>query len=620
MDKAIPITALAFAASVSMTAYAQTSETTRLDPIIVSGGISPVTADEYGRSNTILTRRDIEERGYATVQQALEGQPGISINGTSPNDRQVRIRGGEANQTLILVDGVRVDAGVTNGYNLRSLNLGSVDRIEVLRGPQSVPFGTGASSGVINIVTREAGQGTVFGAEAEVGEGHRESAYVTHGDGRKTFSFTASKLYDEGYDFSGEGGEKDSTRWETVTSKGEYDLTDSLTVGFNTRIASGNYDYDDTDSGAKSASGYVVDDPSKGDEVLERFGSLYLEKAMLGQALVHRIRLDRTSNQSSSVTDKQTELLNYRLQYGLDERAVDQSDHLLSMLVERKTDSEDASSNERENESVALEYNGFLSPDLGLQAGARFDESDQFDDALSWNAALSYDATARLRFHGSVGRAVVYPTFLQVYGGTFLIGGVPARYVGNENLEAETNTGFDVGFEYTVGERSNIGLIYFNDALENEITTNSNLEYVNSEGDSDRRGVELTGRLGLTDEFSLRGSYIYTESRNDDDQTEARRPENEINLGVRYGPSEIPLTLDADLRYVDNLLDVEGFGSFEPKELPSFTTVNFAAEYSLTDNVDLTARITNAFDEDYQEVWGYATRGRAGFVGVRTTW
>jgi vitamin B12 transporter len=145
MNKAIPLTALALAAGVSTNVYAQTSQTTELEPIIVSGGISPVAADEFGRSNTVITRRDIEDSGYATVQQALEAQPGVSINGTGPNDRQIRIRGGEGNHTLVLIDGVRAASG-DNEFVLRGLDTSYIQRIEILRGPQSVPYGTDAAT------------------------------------------------------------------------------------------------------------------------------------------------------------------------------------------------------------------------------------------------------------------------------------------------------------------------------------------------------------------------------------------------------------------------------------------------------------------------------------------
>ena len=246
MNKASPLTALALAAGVSTNVYAQTSQTTELEPIIVSGGISPVAADEFGRSNTVITRRDIEDSGYATVQQALEAQPGVSINGTGPNDRQIRIRGGEGNHTLVLIDGVRAASG-DNEFFLRGLDTSYIQRIEILRGPQSVPYGTDAATGVVNIITREAGEGVGFGASAEFGEGDRQSAYVTRGTENSKLSLSLSNLNDEGYDFSGSGGEKDGTRWESAIAKGAVDLSPSVTAGFSFRIADARYDFDDTD-------------------------------------------------------------------------------------------------------------------------------------------------------------------------------------------------------------------------------------------------------------------------------------------------------------------------------------------------------------------------------------
>ncbi|MDR9432550.1 MAG: TonB-dependent receptor [Spiribacter sp.] len=621
MKNVFLISALAIAAGATTGSLAQTITNSELDPIIVSGGISPVTADEFGRSNTIITRQQIEKRGYATVQDALEAQPGVSINGSGPNDRQIRIRGGEANQTLVLVDGVRVDAGITNGYNLRSLNLGSIDRIEILRGPQSVPFGTDASSGVVNIITREAGEGLSIGAQAEVGEGHRESGYLTLGQADNSLSVTASKLYDEGYDFSGDGGEKDSTRLETLTSKGKYALTNALSIGFNARVASGRNDFDDFDNAATGASGYIVDDPSKQNEVLERLGSLYLEGAMFDRTMMHRVRIDETSNQSSSVTDKQTELVKYRLQYAADGQSVDITDHRVSALIERKRDTERDSDNERENRSLALEYNGSISSRQNLQAGARYDDSDQFSDALSWNAATSYAVNNTIRLTGSVGRAVVYPTFTQTYGGTFF----GAEYRGDRNLEPEENVGFDVGAEFTLpDDLGTLTLIYFNEQLENEIYADEIVDfleyaYENRDRDSDREGIEFSAFVNLSSALTASVDYTLIDSETATGHVETRRPEHEVNLGVDYQLRELNTTLSADIRYVKDLYDGQFWtgGNSEGAKLPDFTVANLSAQHALTDRVELTARITNAFDKDYQEVWGYATRGRAGFIGLR---
>ena len=153
---------LSLAAALAVTpaiATAQDSEVTDLAEIIVSGGLTPIEAQKYGRSVSVLTSEEIEDRGITTGQDALRSVPGLMINGSGDSFTQVRIRGAEANHTLILIDGVEASGGDSE-YILSGLDTANIERIEVLRGPQSVFYGSNASAGVINIITRTGGIGT----------------------------------------------------------------------------------------------------------------------------------------------------------------------------------------------------------------------------------------------------------------------------------------------------------------------------------------------------------------------------------------------------------------------------------------------------------------------------
>lgn len=618
MNKVITLTALAVAASVSTNLYAQSSEsTTELDPIIVSGGISPVSADEFGRSNTIITREQIEDRGYATVQDALEAQPGVSINGDAPSNRQVRIRGGEGNHTLVLINGVRAAAGDSE-YYFRGLDTGYIERIEVLRGPQAVPFGTDASSGVINIITTEAGEGLAYGGSVEFGDGDRENAYLTYGDEHSEFSLSVYNLKDDGFDYSGSGGEKDTTRWQSVTTKGQTQVSDQVSAGFSFRFADAHYRFDDNDFAAETEAGYVVDDASKSTAAKERAGSAHLEYRNVDETLAHRLRVDRTTNQNDTVSDSVTEILSYRLQYAADHRSVDSTEQRVSLLVERKEDADSGEVQDRESDSIGLEYNGWLSEALSVQAGVRYDDNEVFSDATSWNIASSYFLDNSWRLHASAGAAVVNPTFFEFTGG-----GDTAL---NADLQPEENQGFDVGLEMPVAAINGvIDVTYFQERLTDEIFSDTPFpgpyDYENRAGDSDRRGIELSASASPTASLKLRGSYTYLDAEDSDGDTVIRRPRNELGLGATWQPQGSSTQLSADLRHVRGLYDDQFWVDGKTgARLPDFTVMNFAATQPITSNLELTARMTNAFDEEYSEVWGYATRGRAGFVGLSASW
>ena len=139
-----------------------------LDEIIVTGGLSPIAAGALGRASSVVTADDIAARGIATVQDALRALPGVSVTGSGPTYTQVRIRGGEASHTLILIDGIAA-AGGDGEYILSGLDTANIAKIEVLRGPQSVYYGSDASAGVINIITRKGQVGTTLSGSLEAG-------------------------------------------------------------------------------------------------------------------------------------------------------------------------------------------------------------------------------------------------------------------------------------------------------------------------------------------------------------------------------------------------------------------------------------------------------------------
>ncbi|MEX0302000.1 MAG: TonB-dependent receptor [Leisingera sp.] len=115
-------------------ATAQDTGVTDLGGIIASGGFTPVEAQEYGRPAAVVTSGEIEKRSITTLQDALRSAPGLMVNASGDSFAQVRIRGAEANHTMLLIDGVEASGGDSK-YILSGLDTANLERIEVLRGP-----------------------------------------------------------------------------------------------------------------------------------------------------------------------------------------------------------------------------------------------------------------------------------------------------------------------------------------------------------------------------------------------------------------------------------------------------------------------------------------------------
>lgn len=604
---------------------------TILDPVVLSAGLTPMAANAYGRAFTVITAEEIQARGLATVQDALRGVPGLSVSSAGGNMTQVRIRGGEARHTLILIDGIEAKGGADE-YILSGLETANVERIEVLRGPQSVYYGSNAATGVINIITRQGGPGLQYGGSAEVGNGWAAAGHVSQRGERGGIALNLSARDDHGFDQSGEGGEKDGTKRRTVGLSGDFRATPDLTFGASLRRSREDYDFDSSNWMATSPEDYVIDDPLPTSRRDETQAAVWGEYAALDGRLTHRLEYQDTlfkQGFNGGPADRgETEAVKYRGSLGLDGRPAAEARQLLNLMAEYwKDSSTTAPGQERERNSLALEYRGFFDNGLDVQAGLRHDANKVFEDFTSWNLGLSYRvAETPFRLHGSAGTGLVNPSFFELFADADY---GSQRYIGNPDLRPETNRGYDLGVEAEVlGGRGTIDLTYFNERLKDEIESYfvgiedgvAVYSYRNQAGESPRQGIELSARLQATEALLLGLSYTYLDAKNPDGSVEIRRPRHEVGLSATLAVLDGRGTVSADLRHVAGNYDTQFWAFYETKELPSYTVVNLAAGYDVTENLRATARIVNLFDEDYSDVWGYVSQGRTAWVGLQATW
>ncbi|TYP65786.1 vitamin B12 transporter [Stutzerimonas stutzeri] len=627
-----PICLLATLVALPVTAAAQGAapgEPILLDEIVLTAGITPVAQDGYARAHTVLTATEIEDRGIATVQDALRALPGVSVSGSGASIAQVRIRGAEANHTLILIDGIEA-AGGEDEYVLTGLETTDIDRIEVLRGPQSVFYGSNASAGVINIITRDAPQGLSYGGSVEAGNGGAASVHVSRRGERGGLRLSLSARDDLGYDQSGDGGGKDGINRKTAVLSSDVLATDDLRLGVALRQSTEDYGFDAENFAATDAESYLVDADLFGRRD-EFQGGVWAEYTALDGRLVQRLdyqhSITRQSQDNSPFRRGQTEKLKYRASLGLDGSAADAS-QLLNLLAEHQRDSNStAPGQSREMSSVALEYRAMLASGLDVQAGLRHDANRVFADFTSWNLGLSWQMPDRpFRLHASAGTGLVNPSYFELYADAGFFGTV---YQGNPDLRPEKNSGFDLGVEAQLPDgRGTIDVTYFNETLEDEITDYlvgiedgvAFYSYRNQSGESPRHGVEVAARILATDSLTLGASYTYLDAENPDGSVKTRRPRHEAGLSATLSVLDGRGSVTGDLRHVAGTFDTQFWGGFETRELPSYTVVNLAAGYDLTPNVRATARVVNLFDRDYSDVWGFANQGRTSTIGLQARW
>ncbi len=602
-------------------------ETIALDTVVISGGLTPIASDAYGRAYTVVTAEEMDQRGLRTVQDALRAVPGVAVNSVGASNTQVRIRGAEGNHTLILIDGVPATGG-NDEYILTGLETANIDRIEVLRGPQSVYYGSNASAGVVNIITRKAAPGTHYGGAVEVGNGYALSGWFTQRTERGGLSFTASKRDDHGYNQALTGDEKDGIDRATLGLTGDWQASENVKLGFTLRRAQEKYEYDSPNYTATNYRELLIDDATQTSERDEFTGSLWGEYGTHEGRILHRLEYQDTvfkqKHNDGPYNRGETRALKYRLSASLDGQPLSEARHLLNIMLERVEDENDTAPNyDRANNSVALEYRGFYDSGLDVQAGIRRDNFDSFDDFTSWNLGLSWQIPDMpYRLHASAGRGLVKPSYYELFADD-------SYTLGNPDLKPEHNSGYDIGIEAEILDgRGTVDLTYFNEEMEDEITYvfgaaadgSGRSSYINQKGKNPREGIEISGQLQATDQLRLGLNYTYLDAKNADGSVEIRRPRHELGLRATYEIQDGRGYVTADLRHVAGNYDTQNWGSYLTGEIPSYTVVNLAGGYDVNENLRATARVVNLFDKNYMDTWGYATQGRTAYVGLEAKW
>lgn len=618
------------------------------EEIIVSGGRTPIEASAYGRAHSVVTAAEIEERQLRDLPEILRALPGVSVSRTGPASglTQVRLRGSEGNHVLVLIDGVEVSAPQSGEYDFAGLVATDIERVEVLRGPQSAFYGSNATAGVISIITRR-GRRNSFDAGGTLEAGSNGSSllhgYISGGSQVFDMAFSATARNDRGVDVSNDpGGKSDRDRNITVNGKFNLDLTDRLRVGGNARFTDRRADSDEFNFGAATRAGLVTESNDRVDR-RELLGSIYATLETFGGRMEHTLRLDyfdgTTTNFVAGAASSDTRLgrvkAGFQTLFAIDATKLDAADHTLALALEWETESfrnlrpdlvfdpSQLEQQERTQYGLAAEYRGTFFRQLDLQVGLRYDLNDDFADAFTYSLGASYILEATdTRFHASVGTGVTNPTFFEQFGF------IPASFTGNPALEPEENFGWDAGIEQSLLDgRLIFDVTYFRERLENEITTIFPppafvATVVNQPGTSNRQGIEVSATARPIEGLDLGLSYTWLDATESNGRVETRRPRHEGSITATYTFLDERATLSAGARMALQNYDTDftaaSFGTSLVR-LDDYVVVDIAGAYRMTPNVEIIGRVENLTDADYQELDGYASPGLTGFAGVRLT-
>lgn len=596
-------------------------------------------SEEVGSSVSVITAEQLEQRQIRLVSDALREIPGVAVSrtGVAGTLTDVRIRGAESNHTLVLIDGIEAnDPAAGSIFDFAHLLTTDIERIEVLRGPQSALWGSDAIGGVINIISKR-GQAGPPQSHASIEGGSfntaRANAGVSGGGEAYHYSLGASYLDTDGASIAPTGSEDDGYDNTTLSFKAGFTPTSHLSFDAIARYTSATSQTDPQDFDFGSATfGQIVDGDEHADTD-QLYGRAQAKLALLDGDWEHTIGIALTDTDSDFFSDGMQRSgidgaktkVDYQTNYFF---TTTDTEHTLTFAAElenedfsQRGETADAPRNQDQsidNQGYVGEYRLGLWDQWFLTGAVRLDNNDRFADETSYRLTAAYVLDSGMRLHSSYGTGVKNPSFTELFG--FF----PGSFIGNANLEPEKTKGWDVGVEYPLLKgRLVADVTYFDSDFEDEIVTTFDNETFlssveNAIGTSNRRGLELSLRGSLTEQLSLTGSFTYTDSEDPDGEQEARRPRHSASLNLNYSLLAKRATINLGVVYTGEQKDLD-FATFPATRvtLDDYTLVNLAARYQVNDTLEVFGRVENLLDEDYQDVFGYDTLGIGAYAGLR---
>jgi vitamin B12 transporter len=584
-------------------------------------GLRPEPADDITASVSVLTADDLSIRLSPNVADQLRAVPGVGISrsGGVGALSQVRLRGAEANHTLVLLDGIEVSDPVNGETDFGLLTGIGATRIEVLRGEASSIYGSDAIGGVVSLST-EAAEGVQAFGEVGTQDTARASATFAGQAGGLRFGAGLSGFSTGGVDVAGLDGEEDGSDAFSGVARAALDLNTDWTLSglAIARRSTAGLDSDTDYDG-------LLDNTDQ-----ETEADQYLIGASLAGVTgrvdhVFRASFNEVARENTTDGAKTDESTGERLKVSWGPSITFGNQELIGLLDYEKEDYDRTdvvyggftnASETFESIGVATEYRVAFGA-LDLSASGRFDDNDgRFDDATTWRVGAGYGFDAvNGRARASAGTGVKNPTFTELFG--FF----PGSFIGNPDLKPEQSTSWEIGWDQQVG-RTVLSATYFHADLEDEIYTafdvNNNSTALNRAGKSKRSGVELSGRWDATSALSFAGQATLMQSESDDGSDEIRVPDSTASLSVDWQPDADGMRVGAALDYVGEQDDFD-FGSYPSRRvaLDAYTLFSASLEFPLTERMALTLRGENLFDETATDVYGYETPGAAAFIGLK---
>lgn len=606
-----------------------------LPDIVVSATSVPTPAEQVASSVTVITAAEIERDQRRTVPEALKTVPGLNViqNGGVGGQTSIFMRGTNSNHTKVLIDGMDVSdpSNPNRSFDLGQLLTTDIERIEVLRGPQSGLYGADAVGGVISIITKR-GQGPAkvsgFVEGGSFGT-FNQAASLSGSQDRINYAFNIAHFRSTDTpvtptDLLPPGRQAIGNFYDNVTfsTKLGADLTETFGVNFVARYTDAKLRFTGDDfsvfpsvPAARQSTQVVNQFFTRGEAVWSLFDGRF--KNYFGFGYADHSNWNKSPDTAFGYT-LPTVSNGDRTKVDWRGVAAVAPGHTVVMGLEQETERLRTAKLSAENSYKAgyIELQSEYLNRYFLVANARFDDNDSFGGHATWRVAPAMLVPGTdTKLKASVGTAFKAPTLSQLFEDF-----PEFNFFANPNLLPEESLGWDAGFEQPfLNDRIRVGATYFHNDIKNLIVANASFTSNINLGEATTSGVEAFAAVILTERLKVRTDYTYTKAVDDETGLELlRRPRNKVSATAVWTPYD-PLVLSATVLHVSEWIDGNRSFSIPRLTAPGYTTVNLAANYTVNENAKVFARIDNLFDARYQNPTGFLQPGFAIYGGVRLT-
>ena len=602
-------------------------EQRELEPVVVTATKIETPATEVGASVSVVTEQDFRTYHYPTLDEALRSVPGVEIrrSGGFGKTSSLSIRGANPNQVQVLVDGVRVKSTTTGLFDLSDLSPDLIERIEVIRGPQSTLYGADAIGGVVNIITKK-GRGP-FGASVEQQAGNYDTLRsVVAASG-------AYRIFD--YAVSGSHFESNGQFTNDGTDQNAANLRLGLTLPLQSSLAFA-LRWNKSNIGAPVRG--VFGRPQPDDPIIDQNARQQSETTVMTLSGQTRpiewwesvLRLSRFENalgfQDPPDPGFTTDVLT-RSQIDVERREAEWLNHFhlgtwstSSVGLEyRHEEGENKGTFRRATHTPAVFFQQQFRffERLFMSAGFRTEDNSVFGTETTERGALSYLISGwGTRLRGGAGSGFRAPAFNELFFPDF----------GNPALKPERSFSYDFGVDQRLWrERIRLGLTYFRNDFRDLITCCVPIPSAPfggpiNVGRARSAGIEFTSEIDLLRNLVAGLNYTYTDTRAlGTGRPLPREPHHRGNVTLTWEPTTRS-SLFGQVHIVDRQFEPIGevYNSGHTR-VDVGGTYRLLNRYAFIQSVDLTARIQNLLNEDYAEVRGFPALGITGWLGLRTT-